>query len=112
MYEKYNALEVGVGGGGGEYVPQVGFGWTNGVILSMIHTSKHLKCSSLGSSPESFFNSKIFFYAQIVIIILTSLSLMYYGYSRYKLYRERKNKVENYIKLFEDIEKPLLSQQN
>lgn len=36
MYEKYNALEPGVGGGGGEYIPQTGFGWTNGVFFSIL----------------------------------------------------------------------------
>ncbi|KAJ1405834.1 hypothetical protein B484DRAFT_436853, partial [Ochromonadaceae sp. CCMP2298] len=36
MYEKYNAYEVGVGGGGGEYVPQVGFGWSNAVALLLL----------------------------------------------------------------------------
>ena len=36
MFEKYSAVEQGVGGGGGEYTPQVGFGWTNGVALSLL----------------------------------------------------------------------------
>jgi hypothetical protein len=27
---------IGVGGGGGEYTPQIGFGWTNGVALYLI----------------------------------------------------------------------------
>lgn len=36
MYEKYNAFEVGVGGGGGEYVPQIGFGWSNAVALMLL----------------------------------------------------------------------------
>ena len=36
MFEKYSAVEQGVGGGGGEYAPQVGFGWTNGVALSLL----------------------------------------------------------------------------
>ncbi len=36
MYEKYDALVPGQGGGGGEYVPQTGFGWTNGVFFSII----------------------------------------------------------------------------
>ena len=36
MYEKYNATAIGQGGGGGEYIPQVGFGWTNGVVLSLL----------------------------------------------------------------------------
>lgn len=36
MYEKYDALAFGHGGGGGEYVPQVGFGWSNAVALVLI----------------------------------------------------------------------------
>lgn len=36
MYEKYDATRPGVGGGGGEYTPQVGFGWSNGVVLSLL----------------------------------------------------------------------------
>ena len=36
MYEKYDATHVGHGGGGGEYTPQIGFGWTNGVCLTWL----------------------------------------------------------------------------
>ncbi|CAE8588716.1 unnamed protein product, partial [Polarella glacialis] len=36
MYEKYNASRPGHGGGGGEYEPQVGFGWSNGVVLVLL----------------------------------------------------------------------------
>jgi len=36
MFEKYNAFQHGSGGGGGEYTPQVGFGWTNGVALVLL----------------------------------------------------------------------------
>jgi alpha,alpha-trehalase len=36
MMEKYYAPEPGWSGGGGEYVPQTGFGWTNGVALTLI----------------------------------------------------------------------------
>ena len=36
MHEKYDATRPGERGGGGEYVPQVGFGWTNGVALSLL----------------------------------------------------------------------------
>lgn len=36
MHEKYNAWEPGAAGGGGEYQPQVGFGWTNGVLLELL----------------------------------------------------------------------------
>lgn len=36
MAEKYDARKPGVPGGGGEYVPQRGFGWTNGVMFSLL----------------------------------------------------------------------------
>jgi len=38
VFEKYNAKVVGQPGGGGEYIVQEGFGWSNGVILWMIQT--------------------------------------------------------------------------
>jgi hypothetical protein len=45
MFEKYNAFEMGIGGGGGEYTPQIGFGWSNGVALVMLNTSSFKKSS-------------------------------------------------------------------
>lgn len=36
MYEKYKADEIGKRGEGGEYLPQVGFGWSNGVVLHFL----------------------------------------------------------------------------
>lgn len=36
MFEKYDALVPGQYGGGGEYTVQSGFGWTNGVVLSLL----------------------------------------------------------------------------
>jgi len=36
MHEKYDVTNPGERGGGGEYEPQVGFGWTNGVILWLL----------------------------------------------------------------------------
>lgn len=36
MFEKYNVLQPGEPGGGGEYTVQAGFGWTNGVVLEML----------------------------------------------------------------------------
>lgn len=38
MHEKYDARSRGAVGGGGEYAPQVGFGWTNGVALSLLES--------------------------------------------------------------------------
>lgn len=42
MFEKYNASAVGALGVGGEYFPQFGFGWTNGVILKFLTSYRHL----------------------------------------------------------------------
>eukprot|EP00045_Choanoeca_perplexa_P013060 m.145870 g.145870 ORF g.145870 m.145870 type:complete len:662 (-) comp16225_c0_seq2:1120-3105(-) len=36
MFEKYDAFQPGQSGSGGEYTPQLGFGWTNGVMLTMM----------------------------------------------------------------------------
>ncbi|XP_047330419.1 probable trehalase [Impatiens glandulifera] len=36
MHEKYNVETCGESGGGGEYSPQTGFGWSNGVVLSFL----------------------------------------------------------------------------
>ena len=36
LLEKYNVDEVGLVAGGGEYAVQDGFGWTNGVLLSLM----------------------------------------------------------------------------
>lgn len=36
MHEKYNVEKCGDYGSGGEYVPQTGFGWTNGVVLALL----------------------------------------------------------------------------
>nr|XP_018903542.1 PREDICTED: trehalase-like [Bemisia tabaci] len=36
MFEKYHIRLAGETGGGGEYEPQTGFGWTNGVVFEML----------------------------------------------------------------------------
>ncbi|XP_063971932.1 trehalase isoform X2 [Diachasmimorpha longicaudata] len=36
MYEKYDATVSGGGGGGGEYEVQLGFGWSNGLVMHLI----------------------------------------------------------------------------
>lgn len=42
MYEKYNATQAGNVGYGGEYFPQFGFGWANGVILKYLTIHQNL----------------------------------------------------------------------
>lgn len=36
MFEKYDATVIGGYGGGGEYEVQLGFGWSNGVIMELL----------------------------------------------------------------------------
>ena len=53
MFEKYDAISITKIGGGGEYEVQLGFGWTNGVILDFLDmycnrlTSKELNSSQM-----------------------------------------------------------------
>lgn len=51
MYEKYHAFIPGARGEGGEYYPQVGFGWTNGVVLHLLKT--YGKSLTTMTSPTS-----------------------------------------------------------
>jgi alpha,alpha-trehalase len=41
MHEKYHGLKPGCSGLGGEYVPQFGFGWSNGVALDLLSKYGH-----------------------------------------------------------------------
>ncbi|CAG9765626.1 unnamed protein product [Ceutorhynchus assimilis] len=59
MYEKYDAVEVGEYGGGGEYAVQLGFGWTNGVALSFIkefHSNENQRGTASRNILSGFFN--------------------------------------------------------
>ena len=47
MHEKYNCEAFGRPGSGGEYEPQVGFGWTNGTALSLLQTFGNVLQSSM-----------------------------------------------------------------
>jgi len=49
MHEKYDATRPGKRGEGGEYVPQVGFGWTNGVALSLLRRYRGLSGAATAS---------------------------------------------------------------
>ncbi|RCH82276.1 hypothetical protein CU097_001896 [Rhizopus azygosporus] len=42
MFEKFDVTAVGAAGGQGEYTPQVGFGWTNGVAMWIFNTFDNL----------------------------------------------------------------------
>ncbi len=40
LMEKYNVVDTGLEAGGGEYASQDGFGWTNGVLITLINKYK------------------------------------------------------------------------
>jgi hypothetical protein len=42
MFEKFSLSDIDSSGGGGEYVVQAGFGWTNGVVLWVASTYGHV----------------------------------------------------------------------
>jgi len=49
MFEKYNVTKMGEPGGGGQYLVQHGFGWTNGVTIHLLaEYSKHISSPSCG----------------------------------------------------------------
>ncbi|EFN81352.1 trehalase [Harpegnathos saltator] len=48
MFEKYSAIHPGESGGGGEYIAQEGFGWTNGVVFEFLRLYPDIKYSDNG----------------------------------------------------------------
>jgi alpha,alpha-trehalase len=54
LVEKYNVLDPNGGeGGGGEYATQIGFGWTNGVLLGLISLYPDLKAIAAAVVPKA-----------------------------------------------------------
>ncbi|KAI8906105.1 trehalase-like protein [Powellomyces hirtus] len=55
VFEKYNVTRIGAEGGGGEYVVQIGFGWTNGVALAILANQPYSAMSvpDCGPQPQS-----------------------------------------------------------
>ncbi|KAI9108489.1 hypothetical protein K1719_020680 [Acacia pycnantha] len=61
MHEKYNVEHCGEFGGGGLYVPQTGFGWSNGVVLAFLEEfgwprDRDIDCSSISSELDKIGN--------------------------------------------------------
>jgi alpha,alpha-trehalase len=53
LVEKYNvATPGGEEGGGGEYATQIGFGWTNGVLVALTSLYPDLKAEAAKAVPE------------------------------------------------------------
>ncbi|XP_017753847.1 PREDICTED: trehalase-like [Eufriesea mexicana] len=52
MFEKYDSVVPGHGGGGGEYHVQTGFGWTNGVVLEFLNTFSNIKVGEVAYESD------------------------------------------------------------
>lgn len=53
LVEKYNVTTTGGdAGGGGEYATQIGFGWTNGVLLALGSLYPDLKAAAEAATPD------------------------------------------------------------
>jgi alpha,alpha-trehalase len=54
LVEKYDVMDPsGNGGGGGEYATQIGFGWTNGVLLALGSLYPDLKVAAEAATPNA-----------------------------------------------------------
>ena len=54
LVEKYDVLTAGGdAGGGGEYATQIGFGWTNGVLLAMTALYPDLQAEAAAAVPSA-----------------------------------------------------------
>ncbi|MFL5289110.1 MAG: alpha,alpha-trehalase TreA [Rhodopila sp.] len=53
LVEKYDVSETGGMGSGGEYATQIGFGWTNGVLLALGSLYPSLKAAAEAATPNA-----------------------------------------------------------
>ena len=74
MYEKYDVTKRSTPGGGGEYEVQEGFGWTNGVVLSLLQ-----KYGSTLDAPVIHENSvsSMFDRSSIVVMMVVLMSALF-----------------------------------
>ncbi|KAK2178980.1 hypothetical protein NP493_520g01046 [Ridgeia piscesae] len=73
MYEKYDVRHIGEPGGGGEYEVQLGFGWTNGVVLQLI--DKYAETIILPMAPTYGLSSEAI-YAIVFVIVFTAIAVI------------------------------------
>ena len=53
LVEKYDVMTTGGdAGGGGEYATQIGFGWTNGVLLALGSLYPDLQAEAAAAAPD------------------------------------------------------------
>ncbi|XP_052060748.1 trehalase-like isoform X1 [Mytilus californianus] len=79
MFEKYNVLEPGTRGGGGEYDIQEGFGWTNGVALEILKKYGDVITTPDSNPQSTCINGCAISESNLLIVLLA-----YIVYSNYK----------------------------
>ena len=85
--------QVGVGGGGGEYVPQMGFGWSNGVALYLLnHTGTAAVMTSSSDDDGVSVAIQVVVLCVILITLGVLISLGYWYYThRYSQGKSKNN---------------------
>lgn len=74
MYEKYDAFVIGSGGDGGEYTPQVGFGWSNGVALVLLNATSRSNISD--DDDELSLRDRLYGGLTIVGVVLVTIGFL------------------------------------
>ncbi|XP_050527394.1 trehalase [Daktulosphaira vitifoliae] len=114
MFEKYDATVPGGHGSGGEYEVQLGFGWTNGIIMEFLHKygsritaedkfteASQIRASAIESSSS--FNSKsVSSVTQVMTVMLAILATISAGCIGFAVYKKRQicsNNCAQYKKL-------------
>jgi len=70
---QYDVRHIGEPGGGGEYEVQLGFGWTNGVVLQLI--DKYAETIILPMAPTYGLSSEAI-YAIVFVIVFTAIAVI------------------------------------
>lgn len=84
--------QVGVGGGGGEYVPQKGFGWSNGVALYLLQYTSPGGTSAVDDDEDELtLMVKILVLGVICVSLGVLLALGYYMYRYFRKGVKRDN---------------------
>ena len=68
-HTQYNCTESGIPGGGGEYVPQSGFGWTNGVTLHFLSLYPDITLPQNDATPS-------FGWISVLVLLIIFIVLM------------------------------------
>jgi alpha,alpha-trehalase len=81
IFEKYHGERVGEPGGGGEYVVQEGFGWTNGVLLWLLETfpeelTAPITCTRYESQLAA---TKVMHLEEFILCIVLIMGLLVWG---------------------------------